>query len=275
MTYPPHPGEPNPSGYPPPQPPQYGQQPQYGEQPQYGQQPPQYGQQPYGQEQQPPYGQQPQYGQQPPPGFGPGPGGFPPPPFPPKRKSRVLPIVLITLGIVAVLCIGGIGVFYVIGKNAIDDLAAVTITEPATLGGRPKLENKEFETITTDMEKSLAAYPGAENSFGAIYGDPAKEDMVAALATKALIASPQKELDASFETFGKDAPVSGLTNADTGALGGVAKCGTSAVSGIDVAVCGWADEGSVGMVMWFFKKAPDVMAEFPKVRAEIETKTTK
>ncbi|MEV4276189.1 hypothetical protein [Actinoplanes xinjiangensis] len=272
MTYPPHPGEPNPSEYPPPQPPQYGQPqpPQYGQQPP---QPPQYGQPPYGQEQ-PQYGQQPQFGAPPPPGFGPGPGGFPPAPFPPKRKSRVLPIVLISLGIVAVLCIGGFTALYLVGKNAVDDAAAVTITEPSTLGGRPKLESQEFAAITADMEKSLAEYPGAQSSFGAIYGAPEEEDMVAALATKAVIASPQKELDASFETFGKDAPVSGLTQADTGTLGGVAKCGTSSVSGIDVAVCGWADEGSVGMVMWFFKKAPDVQAEFPKVRAEIESKKT-
>ncbi|MEU4156769.1 hypothetical protein [Actinoplanes sp. NPDC026670] len=253
MTYPPHSGEP-----------QYGQQP-----PPYGQQPPPYGQQPPPQFGQQPPPQQPFGAPPPPPGF----GGFPPAPMPPPRKSRVLPIVLISLGIVAVLCIGGFTALYLVGKNAVDDLAAVTITEPATLGGRPKLESQEFAAITADMEKSLSAYPGAESSFGAIYGDPNKEDMVAALATKALIANPQKELDASFDTFGKDAPVSGLTAADTGTLGGVAKCGTSSVSGIDVAVCGWADEGSVGMVMWFFKKAPDVQAEFPKVRAEIETKT--
>jgi hypothetical protein len=271
MTYPPHPGEPNPSGYQPPQQPG-----------QYGQQPPQYGQQPgqqYGTPQQQP-GQQygapaPQYGEQP--GYGqPGqlpPPGFPPPPGAPQKKSKALPIILTVVGILAVLCLGGGAVLYFIGKNAADDAAAVTITEPTTLGGRPKLENEEFATLTADMEKSLAGYPGASSSFGAFYGDPEKQDMVAAIATKAIIANPQAELDASFKEFGKDAPVSGLTDADTGTLGGVAKCGTSSFSGTDVAVCGWADEGSVGMVMWFFKKAPDVLAEFPKVRAEIETKS--
>lgn len=264
MTYPPPPGEPNPSGFPPPQQP-FGQQPP----PPYGQpQQPQYGQQ---------YGQEPgQYGQQPPPppGFGPPPGGFPPAPLPPKRKSRVLPIILITLGVLAVLCIGGITAVVFFTKDAIEDAAAVTITEPATLGGRPKLDSQEFAAMTADMEKDLAAYPGAESSFGAFYGSPDDESMVAALATKALIANPQQELDASFKEFGKDAPISGLTNADTGTLGGVAQCGTSSVSGIDVAVCGWADQGSVGMIMWFFKKAPDIQAEFPKLRAEIESKKT-
>jgi hypothetical protein len=289
MTYPPHPGEPTPSSFPPPQPPQYGQPqspaaPSYGapQPPQYGQpQPPAYGQPQYGQ---PEYGQ-PQYGQPVPPqpqfgapGFGqPGFGqpGFPPGPPPPARKSRTLPIVLISLAIVMVLCVGGGTAVYLFGKNAIDDAAAVTITEPATLGGRAKQQSQEFEAITADMEKSLSAYAGAESSFGAIYGAPTEENMVAALATKALIADPQKELDASFKTFGQSAKVSGVAPADTGTLGGVAQCGTTAIEQIDVAICGWADNGSVGMIMWFFKTAPDVQAEFPKLRAEIETKAAK
>ena len=290
MTYPPHPGEPTPSSYPPPygqpeygtpQPPQYGQpippQPQYGQpvplQPQSGA--PAFGQPAFGQ---PGYGQpvsgQPGYGQ---PAFGqPGYGqpGFPAAPAP-QRKSRVLPIVLISVAIVMVLCVGGGTAVYLFGRNALDDAAAVTITEPATLGGRAKQENQEFDAITADMEKSLSSYPGAESSFGAIYGSPVEKDLVAALATKALITDPRKELDASFKTFGQSAPVKGLTAADTGALGGVAQCGTSAVEQFDVAICGWADNGSVGMIMWFFKTAPDVQAEFPKLRAEIESKASK
>lgn len=263
MTYPPNPGE---------QPPPYGHQP-----PPYGHQPPPYGQPPSYEQPSAPGQLPPPYGQQPPPQpFGAPPAGFGGfPPAPPARKSRALPIVLLSLGIVAVLCIGGFTALYLVGKKTVDDLAAVTITEPATIGNRPKLESQEFAAITADMEKSLSAYPGAQSSFGAIYGDPNQQDMVAALATKAVIADPQKELDASFATFGKEAPVSGLTKADTGTLGGVAQCGTSSVAGVDVAVCGWADEGSVGMVMWFFKTAPDVQAEFPQVRAAIETKTTK
>ncbi|SDT78100.1 hypothetical protein [Actinoplanes derwentensis] len=270
MTYPPPPGPPgyphsgDPNQLPPTQP--FGAPPpqQYGPpQPQYGQPQPQ---SPYGAPQQPQYGApQPQYG---PPGY---PPGFPQPA--PPRKSRTVPIVLISLAIVLVLCVGGTTVFYLIGKNAEDTAAKIAITEPVTLGGLAKLDGAEFAAITDNMEKELAAYPGSESSFGAIYGSPEDKNMVAALATKATIADPQKELDASFTTFGQSSKVTDIATVGTGSLGGVAQCGTSSISGIDVAICGWADEGSVGMIMSFFKTAADVQDSFPDLRAEIETKS--
>ncbi|HWS35242.1 MAG TPA: hypothetical protein VN408_21205 [Actinoplanes sp.] len=282
MTYPPpgypNPGDPNqlpptqPFGTPPPQ--QYGPpQPQYGQpqspysapqpsynapQPPYGApQPPQFGapQSPYG-------APQPQYG----------PPGYPPPPIAP-RQSRTLPIVLVSIAIGLVLCVGGTVVFYLIGKNAEDTAARVTITEPATLGGLAKLDSDEFSAITESMGKELSQYPGAESSFGAFYGSPEDKNMVAALATKATIADPQKELDASFTTFSQSSPVTERTGAALGDLGGVAQCGNSSFSGIDVAVCGWADEGSVGMIMYFFKNNQEILDVFPAMRAEIESKS--
>ncbi|WP_430783765.1 hypothetical protein [Actinoplanes sp. G11-F43] len=259
MTYPPPPG---PSGYPPP-PGDPGHLPptqQYGAPPGYP--PP------------PGYPQQHGYPPPPPPGYPHQPGypppGFPPPPAP---RSRTVPIVLVSLAIVLVLCVGGTTALYLIGKNAEDTAARITITEPSTLGGLPKLDSAEFAAITEDMEKELAGYPGAESSFGAIYGSPEDRNMIAALATKATIADPQRELDASFTTFGRSAKVTGIGPVGTGTLGGVAQCGSSAITGVDVAICGWADEGSVGMIMYFFQQAGDVEESFPQLRAQIETKT--
>ena len=244
MTYPPHPGEPQPSY--PPVPPPYGQPapaPQYGAAPQYGTTPQ----------------------------FGAGPG-FPPPP-PPRKKSKALPIALISVAIVAVLCIGGATAVVLFTKNAVEDVTVkadrVVITEPAKLGGLAKLESKEFAALVKEMEGGLTSIPGAQDSFAAFYGDPEK-DMVAALATRATIISPRTELTASFTEFGD---VTGVVPADTGTLGGVAECGTSTDPEAELALCGWADEGSVGMILFYEKEAADVLAEFPKLRAEIETKT--
>lgn len=263
MTYPHHPGEPQPS-YPPAQP--YGQPQQPPQQPQYGQP-----QQPYAQPGAfPPPPADPQFGA---PGFAP--AGFPPPPPPPpKKKSKALPIVLISLAIVLVLCGGGVAAVTIFAKDVVEDAGAdaakVAIAEPQTLGGLKKLEGEEFAALVKEMESGLTSIPGASDSFAAFYGDPDK-DMVAALASRATILSPRTELTSSFTEFGD---VKDIVAAETGTLGGVAECGTSSDPEAALAVCGWADEGSVGMILFYEKTAADVLAEFPKLRAEIETKSS-
>ncbi|GLY04679.1 hypothetical protein [Actinoplanes sp. NBRC 101535] len=249
---------------------------------------------------QPGYAQQPGYpapGQPGQPGFGVPPGY---PPGPPQKKSKVLPIVLTSVAIFLVLCIGGIASVVLIGKNTVEDAkeafdalptasaapglpeatetentSSVTITEPKTLGGREKLTDGQFAGITEQMESGLATgYPGAGTSFGAFYGDVEKQNIVIAIAVEAPIPDPDLALSQTFAGIGLGGlKVNDLGDASTGDLGGAAQCGTADASGIDVAVCSWADEGSIGMVMWYFKKAAKVKAEFPKLRAQIEKKS--
>lgn len=307
-----YPGQPNPDvpssvppqpGYPPTQPypasgqpygePSYGQpasgQPAYG-QPAYGQ--PAYGQPEYGQ-QPPAYGQQPEYGQ---PGYGQQPG-FPPPP--PPKKSKALPIVLTSIAIVLVLCVGGVVALYMIGKNKADDLAddvtpttvptatatqdtteptkpaaTITIAEPKTLGGRPKLTDEQFAGMSTELKSSLSSYPGATNSIGALYGTVSKKDIVVVAAAEAPIDNPQTSLTQTFSSLGIGGlKVSNITAASTGSLGGAAKCGSSSTSGLDMAICAWSDEGSLGMIIWYDKTVSKAKSEFPKLRAQVEKKS--
>jgi hypothetical protein len=285
MTYPPPPGEHNP-GYPtsgqpagwgPPQPP-YPPQPD-PTMPYPG--PPQQ----YDPNQQ--YAQAPQY-------------GFPPPPPP---KSKTTPIVIGVVALVLVLCVGVVTSLVLIGKNAVDDeknavdaagtsgtrtestsepsvaptttapRATIKITEPAKLGGRPKLTDADFASLTEELRDSLADEYGG-SSVGAFYGDLYDEDVVIAIAVETAVPLPQVALAGTFAGIGSGGlKVTGLTEAGTGKLGGVAKCGDADAEGVDVAVCSWADEGSIGMIMWYFKKARQVKTEFPKLRAQIETKS--
>ena len=41
-------------------------------------------------------------------------------------------------------------------------------------------------------------------------------------------------------------------------------------NGIDLAVCVWSDDGSVGMLVWYYSSASKVKAEFPKLRGQME-----
>jgi hypothetical protein len=280
--------------------PSYGQ-PSYGQpsQPEYGQAPqPSYGQPSYGQPPQPEYGQ-PGYGQQP--GY-----GAPPPP---KKKSKVLPIVLVSLAVVLVLCLGGGAAIYLAAKNKAEDLAAqvqkdlatpaptddsagdptddptddatteppagsgstITIVEPKTLGGRPKLTDPQFAGVAEELKSGLADVPNAGNTVGALYGTVAKQDIVVIAGAEAPVADPAKELDGTFLGAGLGGlKVTGITSVDGGSLGGVAKCGNAKTGTVSLAMCGWADDGSVGWVIWYFKSASQVKSEFPKLRAQIE-----
>jgi hypothetical protein len=308
----PYQGQPNPDvptsvppqpGYPAPEPaygqPDYGQpgyppQPGYGQpgsgQPEYGQ--PGYGQPEYGQ---PGYAQQPGYGQ---PGYGqPGYGqpGFPPP-VPPK-KSRALPIVLISIAVVLVLCVGGSVAIFLAGKNKVDDAVQslatptaaaptddpsagatptkaasnITITEPKTLGGRPKLTDAQFAGLADLLKESLSTVPDVGTTVGALYGRVAQQDIVAVAAGEAPISDPDEELSDTFLDSGTSGvKLSGITSVSTGSFGGTAKCGNATASGVKLAMCAWADNGSVGSIMWYFKTASQVKSQFPALRAQIE-----
>ena len=292
--YQPYPGQPggDPAQpqYPPTQPYPSSGQPSYG--PEYA--PPGYGQQPppgYGQAY--PGQEQPGYGQQPPPGYGQ--SGFPPP-TPPKKKSKVLPIVLTSVAIVLVLCVGGVVALYMIGKNEVDKVddavrdvtptstaapatpdeteepaTTVQIVEPKTLGGRDKLTDAQFTAVTDQLKQGLSTVPGATSTVGALYGDPADQDIVIVAAAEAPITNPQRELDSTFYGAGVGGlKIDNIQTAPTGALGGAAKCGRSETSNIPMAICTWADKGSVGMFIWYYKSVSKAKAEFPKLRAQVE-----
>jgi len=261
--------------------PAYGQQPgygpgEYGQQPAYGQ--PGYGQPEYGQ----PYGQQPGYGAPP----------------PPKKKSKALPIVLVSIAVVLVLCIGGGTAIFLAARNKADDInddvqkalatptatvptdepttaapaSTIKIIEPKKLGGRPKLTDPQFAGVAEELKSGLADVPQAGNTVGALYGTPAKRDIVVIAGAEAPVEDPGKELDGTFLGAGIGGlKVTGITTVSPGALGGEAKCGNANASGVKLAMCGWADKGSVGWIIWYFKSASQVKGEFTKLRGQIET----
>jgi hypothetical protein len=293
----PYPGQPNPD-VPTSVPPQPGYPPTTAY-PAYGQPPPpqapQYGQPDYGQPQyaQPGYGQ-PGYGQP----------GYPPVAPPPQQKSKALPIILVSIAIVLVLCVGGIAAVVLFSKDKVDDVkkaidtaasatptvpsdpdtpeattpakpaTPVKIVEPKSLGGRPKVNDPNLTALTKKMKSALLdQYTDATNSFGGYYGVPAKKSLVMALAVAAPIADPEQEVTKNFAGMGLNGtPIKNVSTVSTGALGGFAKCGSSETSGINLAVCTWADQGSSGMLVWYYKSVSKAKAEFPALRAQIEQK---
>jgi hypothetical protein len=209
--------------------------------------------------------------------------------------------VLASVAVLLVLCVGGGTGIFMAGRNKAKEIvdtakdaanptstagtptgeptqksrSKITVTEPRTLGGRPKLTDAQFSTLADELQKGLADVPNATATVGALYGTPAKRDIVVIASAAAPIANPKRELDSTFVGAGIGGlKVTGIKTIDAGPLGGVAKCGKADEGGIDLAMCGWADNGSVGWIMFFFKSVNSAKAEFPKLRSQVEKKSS-
>ncbi|MCP3782398.1 hypothetical protein NLX85_03335 [Micromonospora sp. A3M-1-15] len=284
-----------PGGYQPPQQPSHGggyppapqQQPQYGGgYPQSSQPGQQYGGG-YPESNQP--GQQygggypesgQQYGQQPGQQYGGGyvetgqPGYGAPAPLPPKKKSSAGKIVLIVLAVVLVLCVGGGAIAFFATKDKVGEVVTATKTrlvEPPTLAGRPKVSEPQLQQAATQMKSEIAKdVPNATSTVGAFYGEPEKKDLVMIAGASGVIADPKKEMADAITAITPELGAKEFKTVNAGPLGGDAKCGDGKTEDIPVAVCIWADKGSLGMVVVYFKSAAEIQSQFVTMRGEIE-----
>ncbi|MEU8261218.1 hypothetical protein AB0C02_11440 [Micromonospora sp. NPDC048999] len=256
------PSSPYPGSYPPPQEQPGGYQPP--QQPQYGGDYPQAPQQPGGF---PPAGQ---------PGFG-APAG------PPPKKSKVGKILLIILAVVLVLCVGGGTAIYFALKDKVEtvketvkdavDATKTRLVEPETLGGRAKATDPDLQAAANELKTEInGVVPGATSVIGSIYGDPAKQDLVLIAGASGLMADPKKELDDAIDGMSVGLGIKELKSVDAGPLGGEAKCGDGDAGGVPLGVCVWADRGSLGMIVIYFKSGADLKPQFVAMRGEIEKK---
>jgi hypothetical protein len=247
---------------------------------------------------QPAYAPQPSYPQQgyAQPGYPPQ-AGYPQPGYPtPPKKSRAVPIALVSAALVLVLCVGGGTAVYLAGRNTADSLATtfasaaptpgatrtvtpsprpvITIVEPRTLAGRPRVTDPKFAATIEQLEKNLALLPNTSQTVGALYGTPAKRDLVMVVAAKSFVLNPKAEVDAAFRgaAFGK-LKLTGVVSVPPGPLGGAAKCGKGSDNGVAMALCAWADEGSSGLIVWYLTALSTAKDEFVTIRGQVERKS--
>lgn len=207
------------------------------------------------------------------------PAPYPPAPYPqPPRRSNAGKVLAIVLGAVILVCGGGATVTYLLVKDSVQGAAEAgntRVVAPETLNGRPRLRDQAYEsaanTAVTGINNSV---PGATSTIAALYGDPAKQDLVMVIGTSKVISNPKRALDDVISGINQGGlRLSNVTDIDPGPLGGYAKCGDSTASGLKVGVCVWADRGSVGMVFVYFKTAADASKEFVSIRGAVEQRS--
>ncbi|MEU8392912.1 hypothetical protein [Micromonospora sp. NPDC048842] len=222
------------------------------------------------------------------PGFPPAQPGFPPaqpgfPPYgdpnmaggpPPAKKSNVGKIVLIVLAVVLVLCLGGAAITWLVVKDdvgAVVDASKTRVVAPATLADRPKLTDPQLQAAAEQAVSGMKSAAQNETStVAAFYGDPTKQDLVMIAGVSALLSDPKKELDAYVDGLSKQLTVDAMTAVDAGPLGGEARCGDGKADTVPLGICVWADRGSLGMVVMYFKSADQAKTEFATIRGQVE-----
>ncbi|MCA2217919.1 hypothetical protein [Jidongwangia harbinensis] len=190
-----------------------------------------------------------------------------------KPQGPVSRTRLIVLGVLLVLGLAGAAV---IGWTAwrITSQKDATLTVPPQVAGLKLDESANAQTTAEYLTNAIAADVDLDETVGAVYTDPAAANRsVLFFGGTTLIWTPGSDLDTAFELISdEEGAVTGLHEVPTGDLGGTMKCGTTASGDGNMAVCGWADHGSLALAMFPNRSEADSAALLREIRAEAQTR---
>jgi hypothetical protein len=193
-------------------------------------------------------------------------GAGAPPPAPRKRR-RGLKITLAVLAVLALLCVGG---GLILGLPILKEWPA-TLRTPDSLAGQPRLSTPELdksaETISSDLKKQTHA----QDTVAAFYGTKDNpEHVFAVVGVTTLILDPKKDLADAFNGASEgEMKFPEIKDVDAGPLGGIMRCGSSAISNVPLTMCGWADHGSLVLGLFFRANVEEASAKLRDVRRTI------
>ncbi|MBB5868218.1 hypothetical protein F4553_001597 [Allocatelliglobosispora scoriae] len=134
---------------------------------------------------------------------------------------------------------------------------------PKTLLGRA-LSTGGYKATAQSMLKDYTFNPPALREVGAAYGSTAKKTQVIALAYAITLNNPAGFLTES------GFPLTGAERVDAGPAGGAAVCGTAKNFSPKSAYCMWADENSLGILVFVGTTPAKAAPLLVTARAEIQ-----
>jgi hypothetical protein len=186
----------------------------------------------------------------------------------PRQRSRAR---LIILSVVLVLALAGASV---LGWTAwqIASQKDAELTTPAQVGSL-RLDDSEDGRSTADyLQSALAAEVDLDKATGAVYLDTAGKNVLFFGGTT-LFWTPESDLEAAFSLIAdNEGAVTDLHDVEAGSLGGTAKCGTTKSEDGELAVCGWADHGSLALAMFPGRPVADAASLLIQIREAAQTR---
>lgn len=143
-----------------------------------------------------------------------------------------------------------------------------TLTTPDQVAGLTRDDRAGAVETAEYLRSALDADIDLAESVGAVYADRVdSRRSVLIFGGTALLWKPEQDLDRAFEVLSDDdGTVAGLRNFPPGALGGLLRCGSSAAADGDIAVCGWADHGSLALALFPGRSVDESAALLREIR---------
>ena len=135
-----------------------------------------------------------------------------------------------------------------------------TLAMPATVADFKRDDSEPAKGTASDLLTAMRAEIELDHSTAAIYTDPSTDPgkSVMLFGGTALLWSPERELDAVLGLIEDSGDkIRDLQTVEPGPLGGTMKCGATGSSDSPMAVCGWADHGSIALALFPGRSASD------------------
>jgi hypothetical protein len=157
------------------------------------------------------------------------------------------------------LALTGVGVLALVLGAVVGPIAwdawkdkSVPIAIPPRVAGLVLDDSQGAHETIDYLRTAVQTGVALDKSTGAVYADEAGQSRsVLFVGGSGSIASPEDALTKTFHLISDDAGgVESIQVVSAGSQGGVMKCGSTKTDGGSMAVCGWADHGSLGIAMF-------------------------
>lgn len=144
------------------------------------------------------------------------------------------------------------------------------LTAPQELAGMTKTDDVKLQQVAGELTAQLKVDTNATSSVAAFYEDPADATrLVAIVGATAYLEDPDAELADAISGATGSNELTNLRDIDPGPLRGVARCGNTNEGEIPVALCGWADNGSLAIAFFFNRTVEEGAQLLLKMRNEM------
>jgi hypothetical protein len=182
---------------------------------------------------------------------------------------------LIALPLAVVLLAAGAAVYFKFVQPVIEEGDA-TIATPDTVAGLTRTTRPALQSTADQLNGQLrAGMKDVSGSVVSFYEDPADPSKIVLLyGVTGPVTNPERSLNATLDQLtGGGGIYVEMHRVDPGPLGGEAKCGAGDSSSGPLSVCGWADHGSIAVVIFYNRDVESSTALFGRIHNEVLTRS--